>query len=227
MTTIEIISCWQYREKLQERAVPILSKMRIEKKMPVSRYEEKIWPYLKRELSAEKVAGLDHIARTLFWAKKLGQELEADMEILIPGVMLHDIGVTKDRKRHYQTGIEPAEKILRKINFPASKIQEVLHVIEAHSRYGGPTPKTLEARIMWDIDAIDYVGAVGITRAAIRGLNDNSFDGNIFNFPKLLKNILKEVEDKLYFKESKKIIQPRIDFLNAFLEQLEIELGSP
>jgi uncharacterized protein len=190
-------------------------------------YEEKIWPYLKKELSAEKVAGLDHIKRTLFWAKKLGQELEADMEVLIPGMMLHDIGVTKDRKKHYQKGIEPAEKILREIKFPASKISEVLHVIEAHSRYGGSIPKTLEAKIMWDVDAIDYVGAVGITRAVIRGLSDNSFDGNIFNFPGLLKNIIKEVEDKLYFKESKKIIQPRIDFLNAFLRQLEVELNSP
>ncbi|GAB6273995.1 MAG: HD domain-containing protein [Peptococcaceae bacterium] len=194
--------------------------------MLVNIYEEKIWLYLKKELSAEKVAGLDHIKRTLFWAKKLGQELEADMEVLIPGVMLHDIGVTKDRKKHYQRGIEPAEKILREIKFPDPKISGVLHVIESHSRYGGPTPKTLEAKIMWDIDAIDYVGAVGITRAVVRGLSDNSFDGNVFNFPALLKNIVKEVEDKLYFKESKKIIQPRIEFLSAFVKQLEIELSS-
>ena len=195
--------------------------------MQVSKYEEKIWPYLKKELPEEKVAGLDHIKRTLAWAKKLGQELGSDMDVQIPGVMLHDIGVTKDRKKHYQRGIEPAEKILREINFPAPKISEVLHVIEAHSRYGGPAPRTLEAKVMWDVDAIDYVGAVGITRAVTRGLSDNSFDGNIFNFPEILKNIVKEVEDKLYFKESKKIIQPRIDFLNAFLRQLEIELNLP
>jgi uncharacterized protein len=195
--------------------------------MSVSKYEERIWPYLKKELLKEKVAGLDHIKRTLFWAKKLGQDLEADMEVLIPGVMLHDIGVTKDRKKHYQRGIEQAEKILREIDFPSQKIDRVLHIIEAHSRYGGPTPRTLEAKIMWDVDAIDYAGAVGITRAVIRGLSDNSFDGNIFNFSVLLKNIVKEVEDKLFFKESKKIIQPRIEFLNVFLKQLEIELSLP
>lgn len=195
--------------------------------MAIDKYEERIWPYLKKELSAEKVAGLDHIKRTLAWAKKLGQELEANMEVLIPGVMLHDIGVTKDRKKHYQRGIEQAEKILREIKFPAPKISEVLHVIEAHSRYGGPAPRTLEAKIMWDVDAIDYVGAVGIIRAVTRGLSDNSFEGNVFDFPVLLKNIVKEVEDKLYFQESKKIIQPRIEFLNAFLRQLEIELSLP
>lgn len=194
--------------------------------MPVADYEEKIWPYLKKELQKEQVAGLDHIKRTLAWAKKLGQELKADMEILIPGVMLHDIGVTKDRKKHYLVGIEQAAVILKEIDFPPNKVNNVLHVIEAHSRYGGgPTPKTLEAKIMRDVDAIDYVGAVGITRAIIRGLNDNSFNGNVYNFPVLLKNIIKEVEDKLYFAESKKIIQTRIEFLKTFLKQLENELS--
>ncbi|MFZ5650048.1 MAG: HD domain-containing protein [Bacillota bacterium] len=127
--------------------------------MAQTSFEEKFRPYIEKDLQGEQVAGLDHIGRTLARAKKFGPALSADMEVLIPGAMLHDIGVVSDKKNHYIKGKERAAEILESVDYPGDKIQNVLHVIETHSRYGGIPPETVEARIMRGIDAIDYVGA--------------------------------------------------------------------
>jgi len=192
--------------------------------MAQSNYEEKIWPYVEIDLQGEQVASIDHIRRTVARAKKFGPALNADMEVLVPGAMLHDIGVVIDRKYHYIKGKERAAEILNKVGYPQDKIGDVLHVIETHSRYGGISPETVEARIMRDIDAIDYVGAVGVARAVVRGLNDGSFDGNIANFPSLLKKIIDNTRDGVFFKETRKEIDEGNKFLEMFLAQMEKEL---
>lgn len=193
--------------------------------MAQTKFEEMIWPHIEKELQGEQVAGLDHIRRTVARAKELGPPLNADMEVLVPGAMLHDIGVVSDRKYHYIKGKEKAAEILNDAGYPGEKINSVLHVIEAHSRYGGISPETVEARLMRDIDAIDYVGAVGIARAVVRGLNDGSFDGDITNFPSLLRKIINSTNDGIFFNETREKVNEGIKFMEMFLAQLEKELG--
>lgn len=187
-------------------------------------YEDKIWPYVEKDLQGEQVASIDHIRRTVARAKVYGAALNADMDVLIPGALLHDIGVVIDRKRHFVAGRERAAQILREVGYPGDKIEGVLHVIEAHSRYGGVSPGTLEAKIMRDIDAIDYVGAVGVARAAVRGLNDGSFDGKMENFPQLLNKIMAGVKDGVYFEETRRVIDEGIQFFELFLARLDKEV---
>lgn len=193
--------------------------------MLVKELEEKLWPYIEKELKNEQVASLDHIRRTVARAWQLGRQLNARMEVLIPGAMLHDIGVVTDRKRHYLKGKERAAEILNEIGYPREMVDDVLHVMEAHSRYGGIPPQTLEAKIMRDIDAIDYVGAVGVARAVVRGLNDGSFDGNIGHLPTLLKKIAQGMEGGIFFEQSRKIVDERIKIMENYLSQLESELN--
>lgn len=194
--------------------------------MANSSYEEKIWPILEREISGEQVAGIDHIRRSVARAKKFGPVFNADMEVLVPAAMLHDIGVVSDRKYHYIKGKERAAEILKEVGYPQDKIGEVLHAIEAHSRYGGISPETVEAKLMRDIDAIDYVGTIGLARSIVRGLNDGSFDGNIENLPSLLKKIISNTRsDGIYHDEIRKIVDDGNKYLEVFLAQLEKELG--
>ena len=42
---------------------------------------------------------------------------------------------------------------------------------------GGPAPETLEAKILQDVAAIEYVGAVGLIRGIVRALHEGSFSG--------------------------------------------------
>jgi len=86
---------------------------------------------------------------------------------------------------------------------------EALHVLESHSRYGGPDPNTLEAKVGQDADALEYIGAIGIIRAVVRGLNDGSFDGKICNFPDILRSILAKVEGTFHTKQAEELGRSR------------------
>ena len=137
--------------------------------MELTKTQEKIWTQVVDDLSDEPVASPDHVERMTAWCRHLGPKVGADMEILVAGALLHDVGVVINRKNHYRVGRTRAEEILKEVGFPDEKIEETLHVLEAHSRYGGPEPETTEAKVGQDADALEYIGAIGTLRALIRG----------------------------------------------------------
>ncbi|MFZ5650047.1 MAG: hypothetical protein ACOY4I_04220 [Bacillota bacterium] len=59
----------------------------------------------------------------------------------------------------------------------------------------------------------------------VRGLNDGSFDGNIANFPSLIKKILAGINGGVFYEETRKEIDEGIKFMEVFLAQLEKELN--
>ena len=110
------------------------------------------------------------------------------------------------------------------MGFSEDKIDAALHVLEAHSRYGGPAPRTTEAEVGQDADALEYVGAIGILRALVRGLNDGSFNGKISEFPDYLRSILKKVEGTFHTKQAEELGRSRLEYMKSFLERIEKEL---
>jgi len=192
--------------------------------MELNELQEKIWHLVKSDLSNEPVASIDHVERMTTWCQKLGALTGADMQILVTGALVHDIGVVINRKDHYLVGRDRAKAILKEVNFPEDKIDGALHVLETHSRYGGPDPQTPEAEVGQDADALEYIGAIGILRALIRGLNDGSFDGKISNFPEYLRSILSKVENTFHTEEAESIGKSRIEYMETFLKRIEKEL---
>jgi len=128
-----------------------------------------------------------------------------------------------DRKTHYVVGRDRAAEILKQVGFPQEKVDAALHVLEAHSRYGGPEPQTLEAKVGHDADTLEYIGAIGILRAFLRGMTDGSFDGRISHFPDYLRSIL-AVEETFHTKEAEEIGRSRLEYMKTFLERIEKEL---
>lgn len=192
--------------------------------MELTEIQQSIWSCVQSDLAQEPVASTDHVERMTIWCQKLAPTEGADMEVLVAGALLHDIGVPIDRKTHYVVGRNRAAKILKQVGFPQEKIDAVLHVLEAHSRYGGPEPQTLEARVGQDADALEYIGAIGILRALVRGLNDGSFDGRISRFPDYLRSILAKVEETFHTKEAEELGRSRLEYMKRFLERIEKEL---
>ena len=192
--------------------------------MELNQIQERIWQHVKADLDDEPVASTDHVERMTRWCQELGPAADADMEVLIPGALLHDVGVVINRKKHYVAGRTRATEILRESGFPEDKIDAALHVLEAHSRYGGPEPQSTEAKVGQDADALEYIGAIGTLRAVVRGLNDGSFSGKISDFPEYLRSILDKVEGTFHTEQAEELGKPRLKYMKSFLKRIEQEL---
>ncbi len=186
---------------------------------------QRIREFTKKEMVKEQFSGTDHLERAYEWCQKIGAERNAEMEILLTAALLHDIGLTVDRKTHYEAGLTKARAFLEELGFKEKEIPKILHVIEAHSRYGGPDPHSLEAKILQDVDAIEYVGAVGLVRGIVRALSNGSFSGKVEEAPGVIDDLIKKVEGNFYTEEAKRVVENRISFLRTFSDRLKKELA--
>ncbi len=129
---------------------------------------------LERELAVEmqkapapsEVHANDHILRVLGRCIRLGEKLNADLEILVAAVYLHDLGrhYVEDQA-HGALSAQKAEPVLERIDFPRGKRDIVLHAIRVHDVTSSPEERTtLESKILYDADKIDTLGVVGVLR---------------------------------------------------------------
>lgn len=111
----------------------------------------------------------DHILRVLALAEHIARIEGADMEIVRAAALLHDITrAEEDAGRdtdHAASGAARAREILRARGVAPARIQAVTHAIAAHRFRGTLAPQTLEAKILFDADKLDSLGAIGIARA--------------------------------------------------------------
>lgn len=134
---------------------------------PSERLESKL-PELYKDASCEH--GLDHILRVVRNARIIGSEEGADMRVLLPAAMLHDIalkrGFLKERnEKHAIMGAEMAKPILKGCGFPEEHIQKICSAIRQHST-DNPTNehKTREGNCLFDADKLDAVTPCGVAR---------------------------------------------------------------
>ncbi len=114
--------------------------------------------------------GPDHSERVCRNAVYIGTRMEARLDILAAAALLHDIGRRRETESrgtlcHARAGAELARPILRRLGFAAPDIDAICHCIRAHRFRGRTRPQTLEARILFDADKLDSIGAIGIGRA--------------------------------------------------------------
>ena len=101
----------------------------------------------------------------------------------------------------------------------------MIHCIETHSRkkLHRKTPQTIEAKILYDADGLEMIGAVGLLRTALSAQVQNK-DWN---------HALKKAKWRLQIKDdfltptAKKIAKQRQNLLKTFTQQLTIELQPP
>lgn len=110
-----------------------------------------------------------HVMRVYHMAERIGIAEGADLEILRAAALLHDAeGSTsgsETRASHHHSSAEFAAQVLAAEGWSAERILAVQHCIRAHRFRGdGETPQTLEARILFDADKLDVIGAIGVAR---------------------------------------------------------------
>jgi len=117
----------------------------------------------------DPVHGFDHVLRVLHMAERIGAELGADLEVLRAAALLHDAagaapGPGGGRQTHEQASAEFAAEVLRREGWPEDRIQQAAHCIRAHRFRSVEAPGTLEAKILYDADKLDVLGAFGVAR---------------------------------------------------------------
>ncbi|MBW1749712.1 MAG: HD domain-containing protein [Deltaproteobacteria bacterium] len=103
-------------------------------------------------------------------AMAIGRTMDARLDILAPAALLHDIGRNQESRSrgevcHADTGAEMAKPILQELGYDDSDSDAICHCIRGHRFRSATRPKSLEAKILFDADKLDSIGAIGIGRA--------------------------------------------------------------
>jgi uncharacterized protein len=118
---------------------------------------------------ADVVHDFEHVERVYRMAERLGLAEGADMEIVHAAALLHDaegsMPGAEGRRDHHLSSAEFAARVLVEEGWPAEKIAAVQHCIRAHRfRDDREPPATIEAKVLFDADKLDVLGAIGAAR---------------------------------------------------------------
>ena len=199
---------------------------------------------------------IDHVMRVYNLCIYLARdELNVDLDVLKTSVLLHDIARVKEDKDdsgntdHAILSSEISEEILRDLDYSETKIGQVKHCIATHRFRSDNEPRTKEAKILYDADKLDVIGAIGIARSFIiagqygeriysnvpidnyvkENLIDGKRNGRIKNISKHAPNIefetkFKYIPDKLYTLKAKEHAKQRIQYMEHFFERLKKDI---
>jgi len=191
---------------------------------------------------ADSAHDFDHVLRVVAMADRLARAEEADREVVQAAALLHDIGLDEGRAGHETSAANRAKEILRGRGYDDTFCAAVAHAIESHRFRSGPTPQTLEAKVLFDADKLDAIGAIGVARAfafgAHRGqklwgevppaytdqMNGVEADPREHTAVHEFHVKLSKIKDRMFTATGKKIAAERHAFMTKFYEQLDREV---
>jgi uncharacterized protein len=112
----------------------------------------------------------DHTRRVYRLCDRIASAEQADLDVVRIAALLHDIGRARQDTSsgsvcHAQVGACMAGPIVEELPLTERQKLNILHCISTHRFRGRQAPKTLEARVLFDADKLDAIGAVGVARA--------------------------------------------------------------
>jgi uncharacterized protein len=188
-----------------------------------------------------------HVERVRALALRIGKKEKANLFVVEAAALLHDIGRKAEMKSkglfcHAEKGAETAKIILKKLGVSETEIKDISHCIETHRKRKTKIPETIEAKVLFDADKLDSIGAVGTARlfafAASAG-SKNLYTGNEKMLAKEEKDYSYTKEDsalleyykkmqylykKILTKEGKVIAKERQKFMNDFFVRFNKEI---
>jgi hypothetical protein len=185
-------------------------------------YEEARRRYAEVELFHHNFT---HVMRDLHRALVIAaDEGSVDYGILIPSVLLHDIGFcTPDFKKlgHDVAGKRLAEEILKDLDYSEDECKAIGHCIHAH-KGKAELPRTLEAKILFDADVLEKAGLVFLVWG---GKIISEFRESIHDFLKReIKDRGSELERGLYTRKARELEGGRLEKVRAMFLQIRREI---
>jgi len=210
---------------------------------------------VEKELSCSAHA-MEHVMRVYNLCLHLAKyESGIDLDILKTAALLHDIARVKEFQDktgsidHAILGAEMAAEILRKHGYSKEEIDLVKHCIAAHRFRGKVKPQTREAKILFDADKLDVLGAIGVARSFMMAgqygqktyanmsiedyLKDNvvgeKADGRIKEISKHAPNLefelkFRHIPGRMYTRRAREMAEERFLFMENFFERLKTEI---
>lgn len=207
--------------------------------MDQTRYE-RLKAYM-RECVADSAHAEDHVTRVTNAAMEICRfEPGADREALLCACLLHDIGrgeQLKDPSRHHaRVGAEKARDFLVKNGWDAAFAARVADTIGAHSDARLASARGIEARILFDADKLDVIGAIGACRTVAYGAEAGEpiYDASDLNGAPSPAggSMLREMENDYRFAVSsfmtargRELAERKAAFSRAFMDALREEMA--
>ena len=186
---------------------------------------KKVYDCTKKKYHKANLAqhNFEHVLRDLYRALIIaGTEKNVDYFILIPAVLLHDIGtIDGEYRKHEEIGVLIIKRDLPKLGYSKKEIEKITHCVESHD--SKIKPETIEAKILFDADRLEKSGI-----------------GGVFNFYKIQQEFKmpinkwieegtriyqKFIREGLYTKKAKEIskngFQERLKHFNEVRKSLE------
>jgi uncharacterized protein len=170
---------------------------------------------------------MDHFHRVACNARSILKFYpDADVEILYLAVLLHDVDQPfNDKANHVARSAALAERLLSEIEYPPARAARVLDLIREHSteHIGSVRPSTIEAKILFDADKLDGLGAFGILRVfALSRQVGRSIPETISWY----RNKIAIAMPNMQTPEGRAMMENRLPLVEAFLSDLESELAA-
>lgn len=106
---------------------------------------KKMWELAKPHYQKGRPMDIDHIEWMMKDALFVCKKEKIDDSLLIPLVILHDVGYSKVPKgnpfrldlktSHMKAGAKIAKEILQKLNYPADKTEKIIYYVSAHDNW--------------------------------------------------------------------------------------------
>lgn len=220
--------------------------------MDIDMKYKKIIEIIKDKLTCS-AHNLDHVFRVYNLCLLLAKyEKDVDLEILIPAALLHDIARVEESNDetgeidHAVLGSLLAEEILRKLEYEEDKIEKIKHCIITHRFRTGYEPNSIEAKILFDSDKLDAIGASGVARTFMLAgqfgqrltanwtldeyLKSNSVENGRLKDVSIHTPFIeyevkfKKIPNQLYTQRAKEIGKERIKFMDEYFNMLKLEI---
>ena len=196
--------------------------------MPEADHRKAIVDYVRA--NARPIDKFSHQPRLYALAKRLGDGMKFDDDVLHAAAWLHDLGVFVGHRPEDPTAlatwdnvayaVKQAPGLLVAFGFPEEKIEAVVEVIANHLPSG--TPRSVEAILLRDADMLEQLGAIGILRNVSKVGRDTRFH-TFSDALALLRRNAVELPCKLQLPQSRKLAEARQRVMAAFLEAADDE----
>ena len=187
--------------------------------------------------------GWDHVERVRRTAEKIAAtEKDADLFIVEASAILHDIARIDEvdstgNDCHAEKGSRMAYDFLTANGLDEVRADRIRLCILSHRYRNDHIPDTIEAKILYDADKLDSIGAVGIGRAFLFSgevgarLHNPDIDVNLTRAYSKEDTAYREymikmrfIRDKMLTAEGRRLAEERHRYMAQFFERLQDEV---